>query len=221
MSPVSPPRLPISFVLFDLDGTLVDTLEDIAASVNHALRTLGLPERSLEEVRTFVGRGVQHLVLRAIGSENAEKADRLLDLFRAHYDAHCLDRSRLMPGARECLEYFAGRDLGVVSNKPERFVRRLLEGLGIDSYFKVMFGGDSTAERKPSPLMVRAALGTLGRSPNEGILAGDLPVDVETGRAAGVYTVALLGGFGTREELEASSPDLLLDDLHMLVRRFG
>jgi phosphoglycolate phosphatase len=213
--------MPIAFVLFDVDGTLVDTIEDIAASVNHALRALGLPERSLEEVRTFVGRGVQHLILRAIGTENAEKADRLLDLFRAHYDMHCLDRSRLMPGARECLDRFEGRDLGVVSNKPERFVRRLLEGLGIASYFKVVFGGDSTAERKPSPLMVRAALETFGRLPNEGILAGDLPVDVETGRAAGVYTVALLGGFGTREELEASSPDLLLENLDELARRFG
>ncbi|MFH1681782.1 MAG: HAD-IA family hydrolase, partial [Candidatus Eisenbacteria bacterium] len=167
------------------------------------------------------GRGVQHLILQSVGEKKAGLIEKGLGLFREHYDAHCLDRSRLMPGARECLEHFAGRDLGVVSNKPERFVRRMLEGLGIGPHFRVVFGGDSVKEKKPSPLMVRAALAELCRAPRDGILVGDHPVDIETGRAASVYTVALLGGFATREEIEACAPDLLLENLPELVRRFA
>ena len=220
MSPAPPPRTPVRFVLFDVDGTLVDTLVDIAGSVNHALRVLGLPARDLEEVRSFVGKGVEHLMNRSVGEENAALVERALALFREHYDVHCLDHSRLLPGAAECLAHYAGRDLAVVSNKQERFVRRVLEGLGIDGPFRAVFGGDTLHARKPSPVMVEAALRAFGRAPNEGVLVGDLPVDVETGRAAGVYTVAVLGGFGTREGLVAASPDLLLDSLRELPARF-
>jgi phosphoglycolate phosphatase len=204
-----------------VDGTLIDTLADIAGSVNWMLEVLGLPARSHEEVRTFVGRGVEQLVLRSIGEGRTDLLDQGLSLFRDHYEVHCLDHSRLLPGAAECLETFADRDLGVVSNKTEHFVRRMLEALGALGRFRVVYGGDSLPERKPSPLMVRAALDVFGRSPGEGILVGDLPIDVETGRAAGVYTVALLGGFGTREELEASSPDLMIEDLWALRRLFA
>ncbi len=164
---------------------------------------------------------MQQLVLRSLGEGRSDLLDRGLSLFRDHYEVHCLDRSRLLPGAAECLEAFADRDLGVVSNKTEHFVCRMLEALGVADRFRVVYGGDSLPERKPSPLMVRAALDLFGRAPGEGILVGDLPIDVETGRAAGVYTVALLGGFGTREELEASSPDLILDDLSAVRRRFA
>lgn len=221
MSRTPPAREHLRCVLFDVDGTLIDTLDDIAGSVNHMLRSLALPERSIEEVRTFVGRGVRQLILRSVGEDREELVPRALGLFSRHYEIHCLDRSRLMPGAAECLDRFAGRDLGIVSNKTEHFVRRMLDGLGIGERFRAVYGGDSVAERKPSPLMVRTALEALGRRPEEAILAGDLPVDVETGRAAGVFTVALVGGFGTRAELEAASPDLILDGLAELARRFA
>lgn len=208
------------FLLFDLDGTLVETLTDIACSVNHALIALGLPPHSLEGVRTFVGRGVEVLAERAVGPGNADKAESVLDLFRAHYDKHCLDNSMLFPGAMECLDRFRDRKLGVVSNKPERYVHLILRGLGIADRFAVVFGGDSVEEKKPSPLMVRLALQKMNLAPEEGILIGDMPVDIETGRAAGVYTVAVLGGFGSRAMLEEAEPDLLVESLHELPTKF-
>lgn len=208
------------FLLFDLDGTLVETLTDIACSVNHALVALGLPPHSLEEVRTFVGRGVEVLAERAVGKENVERAEEVLDLFRAHYDEHCLDNSRLFPGAIECLDRFRDRGLGVVSNKPELYVVRILNGLHVQDRFTIVFGGDSVPEKKPSPLMVRMALKSMNLPPDQGILVGDMPVDVETGRAAGVFTVAVLGGFGSKEMLEAAKPDLLVENLHELTKKF-
>ncbi|MFH1277140.1 MAG: HAD-IA family hydrolase [Candidatus Eisenbacteria bacterium] len=208
------------FLLFDLDGTLVETLTDIACSVNHALIALGLPPHSLEEVRTFVGRGVEVLVERAAGEDHRDLGEAVLDLFRAHYDGHCLDNSSLLPGAMECLDFFRDRGLGVVSNKPELYVRRILDGLGIADRFSVVFGGDTVEERKPSPLMVRMALKRMNLAPDEGILIGDMPVDVETGRAAGVFTVAVLGGFGSREMIEEAGPDLLVESLYELTKRF-
>jgi phosphoglycolate phosphatase len=216
----APPDSPIRFLLFDLDGTLVETLTDIAGSVNHALVRLGLPPRSMSEVRAFVGRGVERLIARALGEEHAPLAGECLALFREHYGVHCLDNSRLLPGAREILEKFADRSMAVVSNKPERYVVRMLEGLDIARHFPVVFGGDSVEEKKPSPLMVRAALRRFDLDPTEGILVGDMPVDVETGRAAGVHTVSVLGGFADREELEAAGPDRIAENLYEVARLF-
>jgi len=216
----SSPDSPLRFLLFDLDGTLVETLTDIAESVNYAVRRLGLPERSREEVRSFVGRGVQHLLLQSVGEEREDLLEEGLRLFREHYDVHCLDHSTLLPGTKECLDFYADRDLAVVSNKPEVYVRRMLADLGIESYFSVVYGGDSLEERKPSPLMAVRAAEEFGHPRSAGVLVGDLPVDVETGRAAGVHTVAVLGGFGTREDLLASGPDTLIESLHDLPELF-
>ncbi len=206
------PDGPLRYLLFDVDGTLIETLADIAGSVNHALRRLGFPTRSIGEVNDFVGRGVEHLMRRSLGAGREDLLEKGLGFFREHYGEHCLDNSKLMPGAVACLEKFADRPLGVVSNKPERYVRRMLEGLGIDRYFRVVFGGDSVEEKKPSPLMVTEILKRLGVSREGGILVGDHTVDIETGRAAGVYTVAVLGGFASRAELEAASPDYLAEN---------
>jgi len=215
----SRPTEPLRFLLFDLDGTLVDTLADIAGSVNHMLLRLGMAPLSLEDVRSYVGHGVERLIARSLGDGleaevERQRAEEGLAIFREHYDAHCLDNSVLYPGAREMLDRFADRKLGIVSNKPERYVKRILEALDAEQYFGIALGGDSVEERKPSPLMVRTALGRFNLAPDEGILVGDMSVDVETGRAAGVFTVAVLGGFGSRRDLEASGPGHLAVNLY-------
>ncbi|MBN1824831.1 MAG: HAD-IA family hydrolase [Candidatus Eisenbacteria bacterium] len=207
------PEFPLEFLLFDLDGTLLDTLPDIAGSVNHTLRRLGRPTLSVPMIRSYVGRGLEVLLVRSLGDGDAELLEEAARIFRAHYDDHCLDFSRPRPGARELLDRFADRPMAVVSNKPERFIHRLLEAFDMDRRMSAVFGGDSVPEKKPSPLMVLLALERFGAAPDRGILVGDMPVDVETGRAAGVYTVAVTGGFAEREELEASAPDLLLEGL--------
>jgi len=214
------PESPLDYVLFDLDGTLLDTLPDIAASVNHTLRRLGRPALTVPVIRSYVGHGLEALMTRSLGDGGPERIDEGVRLFRAHYDDHCLDASRPREGALELVRHFAGRPLGVVSNKPERFVRRLLRAFDLEKSMDAVFGGDSVPEKKPDPLMVRLALERFGAAPERGILVGDMPVDVETGRAAGVYTVAVSGGFVDRADLEASGPDLLVDRLPEIAALF-
>lgn len=221
MSPIPPPPKPPRFLFFDFDGTLAETLTDLHLSVNHTLRELGLPGRSREEVRLFVGEGVHVLMRRSVGEEHLDLHAKSLEIFGAHYDDHLLDNTRLLPGVEECLETFRDADLAILSNKPEPFTRKIAGALGLAPRFPLILGPSSPEERKPRPWMMERALEHFGRSPGEGLLVGDTPVDVETGRNAGVHTVAVLGGFRTREELESSDPDRIVESLHELIRLYA
>lgn len=214
------PDKPLRFLLFDLDGTLVETLTDIAASVNHTMKTLGLPILSKEKVRSNVGKGVDHLMERSLGPRGAGHAEEGMRIFREHYREHCLDASHPLPGTMECLERFSDRRLAIASNKPEKYIHLILESFGMDRFFEMVFGGDTVEEMKPSPLMLHTALKSFRCRPSEGIMVGDMPVDIETGRAAGIFTVAVTSGFADRDQLEAQSPDMILDDLRQIEEFF-
>ncbi len=214
------PAFPLRFVLFDFDGTLAETLTDLYHGVNHTLGVLDLPERSRAEVRRFVGNGVRVLLERSLGEENGDLLDEAFPVFEKWYAEHLLDHTTLLPGVVECLDHFREADLAVVSNKQAGYTRRIAEALGIADRFGLILGPESLESRKPSPHMIHAALESFGRAPEEGILVGDTPVDVEAGRAAAVHTVAVSGGFRTREELEPHSPDVIVDSLHELIRLY-
>jgi phosphoglycolate phosphatase len=192
--------------VLDLDGTLVDSLGDLHASVNHALAAVGLPPRSLEEVRGFVGEGARRLLERSVGAR-ADLLDPALEAWRVHYEAHLLDRTRPYPGIEAALRG-AGRELAVLTNKPGAMARRILEGLGLAPRFRAVVGGGE-APRKPDPGGLRALMAEAGAGPGETVLVGDSRVDVETGRAAGVRVVAVTWGLGRREELAGA--DALVD----------
>jgi phosphoglycolate phosphatase len=202
-------------VVLDLDGTLVDSVDDLHASVNHALATLGLPARSREEIRSFVGEGARVLVARAVAPRD-ELVEPALAAWRAHYAEHCLDRTRPYPGIPALL---AGtrRTLAVLTNKPGAVSRKILDGLGLLSRFAAVIGGDE-APRKPDPTGLRELMVRLGASPGETVLVGDSRHDVETARAAGVQVVAVTWGFGTRAELAHAGATVLVDDAAGLAR---
>lgn len=219
VSPMSSPR-PISLLIFDLDGTLVDSREDIAAAANHALRALRMPERPVEAIVGFVGDGVPRLMARALGPGREDLVEGAVGLFRAYYADHLLDASRLYPGVRETLEHFRSKPLAVVSNKPGAFTYGVLGGLGIADYFAVVVGGDGPTGRKPDPAPVGAVLARVGVPPQEAVVVGDSPVDVQVARAAGTTACAVTYGFRSREDLEAARPDFLIDDLRDLIALF-
>ncbi len=208
-------------VFFDFDGTLAETLSDLAHSVNHTLRTLDRPERSFEEVRLFVGNGVRHLMQCSLGEEGRPLLTKALAIFEQFYDVHLLDHTVLLPGVRGCLDHFSDRSLAIISNKPAPFSIRIAEALGIRGDFPLVLGPEALDERKPAPFMLDKAMEHFELTPGECALVGDTPVDIETGRAAGVFTVAVLGGFRTREELEAASPDVIINDLTELSPLFS
>lgn len=194
--------------VFDLDGTLVDSLEDLHASVDHALGALGLPRRTLEEVRGYVGEGARVLLERAVAPE-AHLVDEALSLWRPHYEAHLLDRTRPYPGIPEVLAG-ASRRLAVLTNKPGPMARRILDGLGLLPRFFEVVGGDE-APRKPDPAGLLGIVARAGAAARDAVLVGDSLVDAETARAAGVPFVAVAWGLGARDRLAAAGPAALVD----------
>ncbi len=184
--------------VFDLDGTLVDSVDDLHASVNHALASLGQPLRSRDEVRSFVGEGARVLLARSVAPRD-ELVEPALAAWRAHYAEHLLDRTRAYEGIPALLAG-AGIPLAVLTNKPGAMARRILDGLGLLSRFVAVTGGDE-APRKPDPTGLLELVVRAGATPTEAVLVGDSRHDVETALAARVRFVAVTWGFATRAEL--------------------
>ena len=199
-------------VLFDLDGTLIDSREDITAAVNHVRTSMGLTALPLSVVEEYVGDGVRLLLERALGTADAGTIDRALAVMRPYYLDHCLDRTSLYPGIAGMLEALAacpGLRLGVVSNKPERPSERVLAGLGVRGRFAAVVGGDSTAARKPDPAPIRLALERAGVAGGRVLMVGDGPNDVEGARRAGFARCGVTWGFGRPGRIRECRPDHL------------
>ncbi len=184
--------------VFDLDGTLVDSLDDLHASVSHALAAVGLPPRTRDEVHGFVGEGARLLLAKAVAPRD-DLLEPALAAWRPHYAAHCLDRTRPYPGI-EALLASAARVLAVHTNKPGEMAREILAGLGLLPRFEVVIGGDD-APRKPDPTGLLEIMARTGAAPAETVFIGDSRHDVATARAAGVQMVAVTWGLSTRAEL--------------------
>ena len=203
-------------VIFDLDGTLLDTLDDLAAAINAALDTSGFPQRTLEEVRAFVGNGVVKLVDRAVpaGTASPEK-EKVLKTFKEYYSAHSRDLTRPYPGIPELVEELEkyGIRMAIVSNKFQTAVEELNT-----YYFReripVASGENEAAgiRKKPAPDMVFSALKQLGSEPAHALYIGDSEVDVETAAAAGMDCMLVSWGFRERALLEAFGPVFLADE---------
>jgi len=201
----------IKLIQFDFDGTLVDSKDDIAASANYALTTLGLEPKPKELIAGFIGDGVYALMQRALGTSEKRKVEEAVALFRKHYGHHCLDRTRDFPGVREALEKLCALKKAIVTNKPKGFTERILEGLSLSRYFELVVGGDGPYPRKPAPDAFEAVARQFGVKPQECLVVGDSPNDILGGRAAGCLTCAVTYGLGSREALEAAAPDAFVD----------
>lgn len=198
-------------ILFDLDGTLLDTLEDLKDGVNATLRHFGYPERSLEEVRRFVGNGARLLMDLAVPA--GVDATEALAYFQSYYREHCQIKTRAYPGIREALAQLGEKyPIAIVSNKPDAAVKTLCE-----QYFPGIFArGESTdCPRKPAPDMVYKAMAEIGVE--KCIYVGDSEVDVLTARNAGVPCLSVLWGFRDREEMEAVGGSVFCADTAYLV----
>ena len=207
----------IRATLFDLDGTLVDSREDIAASVNFVRASVGLPALSVDVVTGMIGLGIRTLLERALSEDGGISIDEAILRFRSHYRDHCLVKTHLYPGVLETIESLESCVRAVVTNKPIEFSMKILSGLGLGGRFGAIIGGDSTPEKKPHPLPVIRAIEALGAAPAEAILVGDSEVDVEAGRRAGVRTCAVSYGYGSREEIAGARPDHVIARLPDLI----
>jgi phosphoglycolate phosphatase len=207
-------------VIFDFDGTLADSYAAIAASVNHVRAFRRLLPLTVAEVKRHVGRGAAYLIERTVGAGDVEGD---IARYKAHHPSVMGPLTHLLPGAREALMavHTAGLRAAVCSNKPRAFTLELLASLDIASYFDVVIGPEDAPRPKPSPEMLRLALERLGVKPDQALYVGDMTVDIDTARAAGVAVCVVPTGSDLPDHLRQARPDLMLTDLVELARMFA
>jgi len=202
-------------VIFDFDGTLVDSYQAITASVNHVRAAHNLPPLSEPEIRRCVGRGPAYLLEHTVPGTDLNKD---MARYRAHHPSVLRSGTRLLPGVSETLNILkkAGLHLAVCSNKPRDFTRELLDSLGLAPLMEAVIGPEDAARIKPAPDMLLAALQQLKVAPAEALYVGDMVVDIETARAAGVTVWVIPTGSDERSTLEAAKPDHLMGEFREL-----
>ncbi|HYE76176.1 MAG TPA: HAD-IA family hydrolase [Blastocatellia bacterium] len=204
-------------LLFDLDGTLIDSRADLTNSINLMLTELGLKNLPDEQVLSFIGEGIRLLVERALrasqnGFTNDAQIENALVVYRRHYGQHLLDQTRLYPEVAETLEALAHLPKAVVTNKPYDFTLPILDGLNLSQHFAAVIGGDSLPERKPSALPLIEAARRCETNIAECLMIGDSFVDVLAGKAAGTKTCGYVAGFRGRAELVEAGADYLIEN---------
>ncbi len=206
----------VRVLIFDLDGTLIDSKLDLALAVNATLESRGLPALAHEQVFSYVGNGAPTLIRLALGEGASEEAvQEALKFFLQYYRAHMLDNTVLYPGVREGLDQLAGREMAVLTNKPVRFSEAIIEGLDLARYFRFIYGGNSFERKKPDPMGVEVLLRDLQARPAEAMMVGDSEVDVKTARSAGIWACGVSYGLGS-ERLIEFPPDVMVDSLSEL-----
>ena len=209
-----------SVLIFDLDGTLVDSKRDLTASVNHIRHQFDLPVLTEQEIARFIGDGALMLIRRAIGPKATESNVQAgLQMFLSYYRAHMLDCTTLYPGVRETIERLTDCRLAVLTNKPVHFSCAMLDGLGIYHHFAAVYGGNSFDHKKPDPVGIFQILSDTKGNRERTWMIGDSAVDVLTGRNAGVKTCGVTYGYAT-ETFKDAPPDFVIDnfsDLEALV----
>ena len=211
----------LELLLFDFDGTLIDSKVDIATSVNLTLRDLGLAERTPEEIFGFVGDGVKRLLRLSVGEENLAQYEEALRIFRLHYLTHCLDTTRFYPGIGAVLQHFHPVHKAVVTNKSLEYTVKILEGLQVAELFTAIESPEDSSELKPDPGMLLRALDKVGVSPDRAIMVGDSTNDVRAARAANMKVCAVGYGYGHREKVMALDPDYYCEKPEDLIDAFG
>ena len=210
-------------LVFDLDGTLIDSTLDLALSVNATRAQAGLPPLGIPRISSYIGNGAEMLIRRSLGRGATESSVRRgLEFFLRYYRDHMLDNTALYPGVREALGDWRaeGAEMAVLTNKPVRFSAALLAGLGLACWFSRIYGGNSFATKKPHPHGLRRIMSELGYGRERTLMVGDSAVDVLTARNAGTACAGVT--YGIRPEgFARHPPDILVDDLRELAARIG
>jgi len=206
----------IKVIIFDLDGTLIDSSIDICHAINYALSGLNVQPVTVPETISLIGEGITRLFEKIMDTHGL-RYDRtlLIDRFLEYYSAHLIDNTTLYPGVVDTLEALAGYRKAVISNKREDLSAKALQHLGLSRYFDLIVGSDTTAERKPSPVPINYVLSRLGIGHEEAMIVGDSTYDINAGRAAGILTVAVTYGYRPADTLRgadflvSSMPEIL------------
>jgi len=211
---------PVDLIIFDVDGTLIDSAKDLIDSVNFTLEAIGLPKEDPEQVQSFIGDGVRKLVERSLGQEHQHLYPKAVEIFRAYYDEHLLDQTRLYPGVEEILAHFASKKRAILTNKSERFTVKILKGLNILTHFEEVVGSDNTAYLKPEPYGIFKIIEDLKIEKKRAVMVGDGVRDIEAAQNAGIKSCAVLYGYTDKERLLNVKPDFFCEKIFQLKEIF-
>jgi phosphoglycolate phosphatase len=208
----------MDLLIFDLDGTLIDSKLDLAHAVNATRAHMTMPPLEHERVYSYVGNGAPVLIRRALGEEASEaEVQEALEFFLEYYREHYLDFTVLYPGVRESLDRLrdAGKQMAVLTNKPVRISKAILDGLEVSGHFFQVYGGNSFDFKKPNPIGVQSLIREAGVSGSVALMIGDSSVDIQTARNAGIAAAGVMYGFQP-ESLADPAPDRLFDSMSEL-----
>jgi phosphoglycolate phosphatase len=218
MNSNGPSQANYDLIIFDLDGTLIDSKLDLANSVNFTRQQMGLSELEHRLIFSFIGDGATMLIRRAMGEGLSEPdVQGALEIFLAHYREHLLDNTTLYPGVAEALDALRPLKLAVLTNKPLRPTEAILQGLQIEDRFAVVYGGNSFEQKKPHPVGIQQILSDTGSARERTVMVGDSYIDIQTGRNAAVATCGVTYGLAS-DTLREPKPDFLINDLRELSR---
>ena len=206
----------IDLIIFDLDGTLIDSRRDIANAVNFTLKEVGFREKNIAEISSYIGRGVEDLIRKSLGESQDILFKKAKALFEEYYRKHSTDNSALYPGVGEVLEYFKRKRKIIITNRNYEFAKLTLKAKGIYNYFEDIIGGDDTACMKPSSCPFDKAIHRLDIDKGKTIIVGDMEIDILAGKRAGIITCAVAYGIGKIEDILKAKPDYVIDNLSKL-----
>ena len=203
----------IDLIIFDLDGTLVDSREDIANAVNFTLKDIGLKEKSKQEISSYIGKGVEDLIRKSLGERQDALFGRALSVFEEYYRKHSTDKSVLYPNVKEILEYFKEKKKVIVTNRNYEFALLTLKALGIYDYFEDIVGGDDIGCMKPSSCPLDKFVHRPNMNKEKAIIVGDMDIDILAGKRAGIITCGVTYGIGKKEVIIKARPDFIIDNI--------
>jgi len=218
MDAVNNSKFKCETVIFDFDGVIIDSSWDIADAVNYILKIYDCEARDYSYIRKKIGGGAKNILLQCLTDDKKYLIDEILAKYKKFYYDNCTRKTTLYPGVLEVLQSLAGKvNIALATFKVRDATEKILETLGVKQYFDIIITSDDVAQSKPNPECILKILDGLQSKKETAILIGDTPIDVLTGRNAGIKICAVLYGFGNQEDLEASKPDFIIKDIRGLL----
>jgi phosphoglycolate phosphatase len=209
----------IRLIIFDLDGTLVNSSQDIVNAANFMLKSLNLKEKPAEEIVSYVGRGMGEFISNALGEDMNGLRVKAREVFMSYYTQHPVDTAYVYPGVYETLDYFKDKEKSVVTNRNHRSSMVILKKMGIADYFKNIIGDDNKICLKPNRCQIdRLFEISTVKDRGKALIVGDMDIDVFAGKAAGILTCAVTYGLGKRHDIKRAMPDYIIDEMPQLKR---
>ena len=203
----------INVLIFDFDGVIIDSRDDIAGAVEYSLKHFGRPSLPRDEIISYIGWGADNLIRSCFKGCDDEVIREAISFYKKYYLDNSVKETRLYKNVKETLDFFKGKKIALVTNKPEDISLSILDKLGVADRFNIVIGPESLKKLKPDPEGILKVLDAFGEDPKKTIMIGDTYTDVEAGKAAGTYTCGVTYGIGSTEDLLKASPDYIVDDI--------